>query len=47
MVPLPGWRAINHLPVKLDDKFGIAKLFKPGIYHVKYHTADLYKDYNN
>lgn len=46
MVPLPGWRAINHLPIKLDDKFCITKLFKPGIYHCKYHLAELYKDYN-
>jgi hypothetical protein len=46
MVPLPGWRAINHLPVKLDNKFCITKLFKPGIYHCKYHLVELYKDYN-
>lgn len=44
MVPFLGWRAINHCKVKLE-KFCITKLFKPQIYHTKYDTEGLYKDY--
>ena len=43
MVPFFGWRAINHIKVELE-KFCIAKLCKPQIYHTKYDTPELYKN---
>jgi hypothetical protein len=45
MVPLFGWRAINHCKVKLE-KFSLLKLFKPQIYHTKYDTPGQYEEYN-
>lgn len=41
MVPFLGWRALNHIKIKLE-KFCIIKLFKPQIYHTKYDTEGLY-----
>lgn len=43
MVPLLGWRAINHKKVKLE-KFCITKLFNPQKYHCTYYTKYLYDD---
>lgn len=45
MVPFFGWKAINHCKVKLE-KFSIAKLFKPLIYHTQYQVPYQYDPYN-
>lgn len=42
MVPFLGWRAINHLKVKLEPHFCITKLFNPMKYHTQYDTKGLY-----
>jgi len=44
MVPFFGWRAINHIKVKLEKHFCITKLFNPWKYHTKYDMPELYKD---
>jgi hypothetical protein len=44
MVPFIGWKAINHIKVKLDPKFCITKLFKPQIYHTQYQNSSLYTE---
>ena len=41
MVPLPGWRAINHIKVEFD-RFSIFRLFNPKKYHTKYDTLETY-----
>lgn len=46
MVPFWGYKAINHLKVKLDEKFNLKKLFSPGVYHTNYHHSYLYTTYN-
>ena len=45
MVPLFGWRAINHCKVKLE-RFSPIKLFKPKTYHTNYDVLGQYKDYS-
>lgn len=44
VVPLFGWRAINHCKVKLEP-FCIIKLFKPFTYHTQYDAPELYINY--
>jgi len=43
MVPLFGWRTINHYKVKLE-RFCIFKLFNPMKYHTNYHESRLYEE---
>lgn len=45
MVPLFGWKAINHCKVKLE-KFNPLKLLKPTIYHRMYDVTGQYDEYN-
>lgn len=45
MVPLLGWKAINHCKVKLD-RYCIIRLFNPQKYHTHYHVSRLYEKYN-
>lgn len=42
MVPLPGWRAINRIKLKLEPHFCITKLFNPLRFHTQYHVPRLY-----
>lgn len=43
MVPLCRYFALNHIKVT-QDKFCLAKLFKPTKYHCEYYKEDYYKD---
>ena len=47
MVPFFGWRAINHIKVKLEKHFCITKLFNPLKYHTKYDVSEQYKNIKN
>lgn len=44
MVPFFGWRAINHIKVKLEKHFCITKLFNPMKYHTKYDMPEQYRN---
>jgi hypothetical protein len=41
MVPLCGWRAINHIMIK-QDRFFIHRLFNPMKYHTEYYKNSYY-----
>lgn len=45
MVPFPSYFSFNPIKIK-QDKFCLAKLFKPFKYHTEYWKADYYKDLN-
>jgi hypothetical protein len=44
MVPFFGWRAMNHIKVKLDKHFCIVKLFNAMKYHTQYDKPFLYDE---